>query len=59
MLDLIKAWVQTLREEQGAAMVEYGILIAGIAVAVIATVFLLGPAINTMFNTVLTKIGGG
>ncbi len=52
MLDFIKAWVQTLREEQGAAMVEYGLLVALIAVVVIAALLILGPAIADLFTTV-------
>ncbi|HKE73568.1 MAG TPA: Flp family type IVb pilin [Acidimicrobiales bacterium] len=46
-------------DDKGAAMVEYGILVAGIAVLVMATVFLLGGQINTLFNNVLTRLGGG
>ena len=51
--------VQTLRKsEKGATAVEYGIMVAGIAAVIVATVMLLGPRIKTMFTTVLTAIGG-
>ncbi|GAA1889748.1 hypothetical protein GCM10009715_39460 [Paeniglutamicibacter psychrophenolicus] len=40
------------REEKGATAVEYGIMVAGIAVAVIAVVFLLGSTLDGMFEGV-------
>jgi pilus assembly protein Flp/PilA len=45
------------KDEKGAAMVEYGILVAGIAVVVMLTVWLLGGAINTLFTDVITQLG--
>lgn len=51
-----------LKDESGATMVEYAILVALIAVAVIATVVLVGQEIDTKFNEVLTALqnaGGG
>lgn len=44
------------REETGATAVEYGIMVAGIAVAVIAIVFLLGDSISDMFTEVNTRV---
>ncbi len=49
-------FVRVMKEEEGQGMVEYGIIIAGIAVAVIATIWLLGPVINNMFNNVLNTM---
>ncbi len=43
-------------EDKGAAMVEYGLLISFIAVAVIAVLVLLGPAIANLFDQVLQAI---
>ena len=45
-------------EEEGAAMAEYGILVAGIAVVVLLTVWALGGQINTAFQSVVDQIGG-
>lgn len=42
-----------LRREDGASAVEYGLLVAGIAVVIIGAVFILGGAIKTQF----TKVG--
>ncbi len=43
---------QTRRDERGATMVEYGLLVALIAVVVVPTLVVLGPAIATLFTTV-------
>ena len=44
--------------DKGATMVEYGLMVALIAVIVMVAVALLGPQISTMFNNVYTQIGG-
>ncbi|MGY1736215.1 Flp family type IVb pilin [Geodermatophilus sp. SYSU D00684] len=41
------------REEKGATAVEYGLLVGLIAVAIIATLLLLGPQLDQLFTTVL------
>jgi pilus assembly protein Flp/PilA len=45
-----------LADEQGAAAIEYGLLAAGIAVAIIAVVAALGTNLNTTFSTVSTSL---
>lgn len=47
-----------LKEEDGAAAVEYGLLVALIAAVIVATVALLGTKIKEGFCTVLTALGG-
>jgi pilus assembly protein Flp/PilA len=42
--------------EQGAAAIEYGLLAAGIALAIIATVAALGTTLNTTFTDVSTSL---
>jgi pilus assembly protein Flp/PilA len=44
------------REEKGATMVEYGIMVAFIAVLVMAAVVLLGPQIAGLFTQVSAKL---
>jgi pilus assembly protein Flp/PilA len=39
-------------DEKGAAAIEYGLLAAGIAVAIIAVVAALGTELNTTFTSV-------
>jgi pilus assembly protein Flp/PilA len=44
---------QQLRDLQdGATAVEYGLMVGLIAVAIIATVFLLGEQLNALFQTI-------
>ncbi|WP_218118376.1 Flp family type IVb pilin [Tessaracoccus oleiagri] len=45
-------------KSKGATAVEYGIMVAGIAALIIATVFLIGPRLNVMFQGILTQLGG-
>lgn len=45
-----------LEDEEGAAMVEYGLLIFFIALAVIAVLVTLGPEISGMFSDVQSQI---
>ncbi|RJQ12606.1 MAG: Flp family type IVb pilin [Dehalococcoidia bacterium] len=49
------AMQRTAVEEEGQTMAEYGLILAGIAVVVMATVFLLGGAINTTFTDILNQ----
>ncbi len=41
-----------LRDEEGQGMVEYGLLLGLIAIAVIAVLVILGPRIANMFSDV-------
>ncbi len=54
--------IQTLAgfipEEKGATAVEYGIMVALIAVVIIATVALLGQELVTVFNNVVSALTG-
>ncbi len=42
--------------EEGATAVEYGLMVALIAGVIVATVTLLGQAVNTTFSAVTTAI---
>jgi pilus assembly protein Flp/PilA len=54
MFGLIKGlW----NDESGATAVEYGIMVALIAVVIIAAVGLIGTNLNTKFNFVATEVG--
>ncbi len=48
--------VKLSRDEDGAALVEYGLLVALIAVASVAALTLLGGNLKTMFTNVAAKI---
>jgi pilus assembly protein Flp/PilA len=45
-----------LRDENGATAIEYGLIAAGIAVAIIVTVTSLGTSLNTTFSSVSTAL---
>jgi pilus assembly protein Flp/PilA len=45
-----------LADEQGATAIEYGLIAAGIAVAIIATVQALGTSLTATFSTVSSAL---
>jgi pilus assembly protein Flp/PilA len=53
MRDLIdRAYLRlTLRDEEGQGMVEYGLIIALVAIVVIAALVVLGPKVANIFET--------
>ena len=57
MLEKFIAFMLTGRdEEKGATAVEYGLMVALIAVVIIAAVTLLGNNLNAMFNAIAAAI---
>lgn len=53
LISNLLAYVQNRREsEEGQTLVEYGLLLALIAIVVIAVLILLGPAISGIFQSV-------
>jgi pilus assembly protein Flp/PilA len=53
MLRQIKHFI---RGERGATAIEYSILAGGIAVAIIVTVYSIGPKLNTTFSSVSSQL---
>jgi pilus assembly protein Flp/PilA len=49
--------VRFVKNESGATAIEYGLIAAGISVAIIAVVNGLGTQLNTTFTTISTKLG--
>lgn len=45
-----------LKDESGATAIEYGLIAAGIAVAIIATVNTIGTQLNTSFDSISTQL---
>ena len=58
MLKLIKKVRKLVTGNEGATLVEYGLLVALIAVVCIAGITLLGGNINILFNDIAGTIGG-
>jgi len=45
-----------MRDDRGATAVEYGLMVALIAIVIIAAVTLLGGNLSTLFNDVATSV---
>ena len=59
-LFVLKTWIQAklnVQNERGASMVEYGLLLALIAVIAIVALRNLGNSVSTKFSTVSTSLG--
>jgi pilus assembly protein Flp/PilA len=54
MAKMYTAW--QLKKDEGATAVEYGLLVSLIAVAIIATVYILGDNLDNMFGSVATEV---
>jgi pilus assembly protein Flp/PilA len=58
MKDLFTKVKSFIQEEDGASAVEYGLLVAGIAVVVMVAIYSIGTNLNTKFTAVAGQIGG-
>jgi len=52
----MKTFIQFTKDESGATAIEYGLIAAGISVAIIAVLQGLGPKLNTTFQSVASGI---
>lgn len=53
MLQMLKAF---LRDESGATAIEYGLIAAGISIAIISAVKGVGTKLNTTFSSISTQL---
>ena len=53
---MVRLLNQFCKDQSGATAIEYGLIAAGIAVAIIATVQALGTNLNNTFSTVSTAL---
>ena len=53
---LLQDLLRNRRDERGATAVEYGLMVALIAVAIIAAVFLLGNKLTALFTEVSSSL---
>jgi pilus assembly protein Flp/PilA len=53
---MINSFKSMIRDEEGATMVEYGLLVAFIAIVALVGVKALGTNLNTMFGAVATSV---
>jgi pilus assembly protein Flp/PilA len=56
MTKLLTSATRLVRDEEGASLAEYGLLLALIAVVCITAIALVGTKISTMFSTVSGSI---
>ena len=47
---------KTIRDRKGATAIEYGLIAALVAVAIVGGLTLLGPALNSAFTTVTNDV---
>lgn len=64
-IEMLATWVSTVlrrtlapvvRDDQGQTMAEYGLILAGIAVVVMAAIVVLGPAIAQIFTDIANSL---
>lgn len=53
---MLKLVLRFAKEESGATAIEYGLIAAGISIAIIAVVFSLGTQLNSTFSSVSTQL---
>lgn len=53
---IAKAQARFMADDKGATAIEYGLIAAGIAVAIMVTVGFLGDDLNAMFEEVRTEL---
>jgi pilus assembly protein Flp/PilA len=53
---LVKQFVAFLKDQSGATAIEYGLIAAGISVAIIAVVNTIGTKLNTSFSSVSDQL---
>jgi pilus assembly protein Flp/PilA len=51
-----KIFVRFMKDDSGATAIEYGLIAAGISVAIIAVVNGLGTALNAKFTSISTQL---
>ena len=56
MTELLAASTKFIRDEEGASLVEYGLLLSLVVVVCIAAVSLIGSSISTMLNSLAGQL---
>ena len=58
MSKLVRFVKQFVRREEGATMIEYGLLAALVSIAALGALQILGPALSSIFTTVANAVAG-
>jgi pilus assembly protein Flp/PilA len=56
---MTKLVLRFVNDDTGATAIEYGLIAAGISIAIIAVVNGLGTQLTSVFNSVSSQLGGG
>jgi len=56
---MTKLVLRFVNDDGGATAIEYGLIAAGISIAIITVVFTLGTQLNSTFSSVSTALAGG
>jgi pilus assembly protein Flp/PilA len=58
LFTVVQAWLAAVKrsDERGATMVEYGLMVALIAVVALAAVVTLGTKVSSIFDTIQSSI---
>jgi pilus assembly protein Flp/PilA len=54
----MKKLMSFFRDEEGVTAIEYGLIAAGIAIAIVIIVFAIGTQLNVLFSEIVSAIGG-
>ena len=54
----MKKLMRFLKDEEGVTAIEYGLIAAGIAIAIVTTVGLVGTQLDALFEQVRVELGG-
>ena len=54
-----KLALRFVNDDSGATAIEYGLIAAGISIAIIAVVNGLGTQLNSVFSSISSQLGGG
>jgi pilus assembly protein Flp/PilA len=54
-----KLVLRFVNDDSGATAIEYGLIVAGISISIIAVVNGLGTQLNSVFSSISSQLGGG
>jgi pilus assembly protein Flp/PilA len=54
----VKKFINFLKDEEGVTAIEYGLIAAGIGIAIAGVVTTVGDQLVTFFNDVIVALGG-
>lgn len=56
MLTRLSVWMRTMSDDEGATALEYGILVALIALVIVAGITVFGTQLSAFFNGIAARV---